>query len=175
MFVHQSSYLAPDPRLQILSVLGIKNLNLLFRGNKESLPLCMSWANRPANVSKVIGNLKGQSNEIFYLRFFHRWTSPKPLTRYLKIFSNLASNSRRYSRFLIDSPLLLIAESQYSPYCFIRRVVTLRFIIAESHYLLELSASATLACRLIRRVDTPRIVYYGESLLPASFIAESHC
>jgi hypothetical protein len=30
--------------------------------------------------------LKGQSNEIFYLRFFHRWTAPKPLTRYLKTF-----------------------------------------------------------------------------------------
>ncbi len=30
--------------------------------------------------------LKGQSNEIFYLQFFHRWTAPKPLTRYLKTF-----------------------------------------------------------------------------------------
>jgi hypothetical protein len=91
-----------------------------------------------------------------------------------KDFSNLASNSRRYSRFLIDSPLLFIAESWYSPYCLVRRVATLRFIIAGSHYLLELSAW-TLAYRLIRRVDTSRIVYYGESLLPASFIAESHC
>ncbi len=31
------------------------------------------------------------------------------------------------------------------------------------------------SCCLIRRVDTPHIVYYGESLLPASFIAGSHC
>jgi hypothetical protein len=30
--------------------------------------------------------LKGQPNDIFYLRFFHRWTSLKPLTRYLKTF-----------------------------------------------------------------------------------------
>jgi hypothetical protein len=81
----------------------------------------------------------------------------------LKDFSNLAS-SRRYSRFLIDSPLLFMAESQYSSYCLIRRVVTLRITKAGSHYLLELSAK-TLVCRLIRRVDTPCIVYYGESLL----------
>ncbi len=91
-----------------------------------------------------------------------------------KDFSNLASNSRRYSRFFIDSPLLFIAESQYSPYCLMHRVATLRFIKAGNHYLLELSA-LTLACRLIRRVDTRRIVYYGESLLPVPFIAESHC
>jgi hypothetical protein len=57
-----------------------------------------------------------------------------------KDFSNLTSNLRRYSRFLIDSPLLLIAESRYSLYCLIRRVATLLFIIAGSHYLLELSA-----------------------------------
>ncbi len=56
-----------------------------------------------------------------------------------KDFPNLhvASNLRRYSRFLIDSPPLFIAESQYSPYCLVRRVATLRFIIAGSHYLLQ--------------------------------------
>jgi hypothetical protein len=52
-----------------------------------------------------------------------------------KDFSNLASNSRRYSRFFIDFPLLFIVESQYSPYCLIRGVATLRFIMAGSHYL----------------------------------------
>ncbi len=57
-----------------------------------------------------------------------------------KDFLNLASNSRRYLRFFIDSPLLFIVESQYSPYCLIRRVATLRFIREGSHYLLELSA-----------------------------------
>ncbi len=30
--------------------------------------------------------LKGQSNEIFYLQFFHWWTPLKPLTRFLKTF-----------------------------------------------------------------------------------------
>ncbi len=75
---------------------------------------------------------KGQSNEICYFRFFHRWTHPKPLTRNLKTFRNLASNLKRYSRFLIDFLLLFMAESRYSPYCLIQRVVTLLLILAES-------------------------------------------
>ncbi len=91
-----------------------------------------------------------------------------------KGFSNLASNSVRYSRFFIDSPQYFIAESPYSPYCLLQRVVTLRIILAGSHPLLELS-TYTLTCRLIWRVNTPRINYYGESLLPASFTAGSHC
>jgi hypothetical protein len=45
-------------------------------------------------------SLKGQSNEIFYLPFFHWLTPLKPLTRFLK-----TSNSLRYSRFFINSPL----------------------------------------------------------------------
>jgi hypothetical protein len=81
--------------------------------------------------------LKGQSNEIFYLLLFHFSQATYSV---FKDFSNLASNSRRYSQFFIDSPLLFIAESQYSSYCFIPRVATLRFIIAGSHYLLVLSA-----------------------------------
>jgi hypothetical protein len=89
-------------------------------------------------------------------------------------FSNLASNSVRYSRFLIDSPQYFTAESPYSPYCLLRRVVTLRIILAGSHHLLALYAQ-TLTCRLIQRVNTPCIDYYGESLLPASFTAGSHC
>jgi hypothetical protein len=39
-------------------------------------------------------------------------------------FSNLASNSVRYSRFLIDSPQYFISESPYSLYCLLQRVVT---------------------------------------------------
>jgi hypothetical protein len=89
-------------------------------------------------------------------------------------FSNLASNSVRYSRFLIDSPQYFIVESPHSPYCLPWRVVTLRIILAGSHHLLALSAQ-TLAYRLMRRVNTPRTDYYGESLLPASFTAGSHC
>ncbi len=57
-----------------------------------------------------------------------------------KDFSNLASNSMSYLRFLIDSPLLFIAESLYSPYCLLQRVATLRIILERNHFLLELSA-----------------------------------
>jgi hypothetical protein len=69
------------------------------------------------------------------------------------------------------SPIFSLIESSQAP---LRRVVTLRIILAGSHRLLALSAQ-TLACRSIRRVNTPRIDYYGESLLPASFTAGSHC
>jgi hypothetical protein len=119
-------------------------------------------------------NIKGTVQRDFLPLFFSQMDFSQAPYSVFKDFPNLASNSKRYSRFLIDSPLLFIAESQYSAYCLIRRVATLRFIITGSHYSLELSAS-TLACRLIRRVDTPRIVYYRESLLSALFMAESHC
>jgi hypothetical protein len=37
-------------------------------------------------LSTWFTTLKEQSNEIFYLRFFHWWTPLKPLTRFLKTF-----------------------------------------------------------------------------------------
>ncbi len=106
--------------------------------------------------------LKGQSHEIFYLRFLHRWTS---LTRYLKTFRIWLQIRRVIAIFYWLSAIIM--ESQYSQYCLIRRV-------GES-LLSELSAE-TLACRLIResqyssyclirRVTTPGIIYSGESLL----------
>jgi hypothetical protein len=84
--------------------------------------------------------LKGTVQRDFLPPFFSQIDFSQAPYSVFKDFSNLASNSKRYSRFLIDSPLLFIAESRYSPYCLIRRVATLRFIIAGSHYLLELSA-----------------------------------
>jgi hypothetical protein len=57
-----------------------------------------------------------------------------------KDFSNLVLNSMRYSQFFIDSPPLFIAESRYSPYSLVRKVVTLCIVLVGSHYLLELSA-----------------------------------
>jgi hypothetical protein len=61
---------------------------------------------------------------------FHKTTPPEALINHLKIVSNKALNSRRCSRFLIDSPLynievsrdlLLykIVASQNSPLCYI--------------------------------------------------------
>jgi hypothetical protein len=55
-------------------------------------------------------------------------------------FSNLASSQWDIRDFFIDSPLLFISESRYSSYCLLRRVATLRIILAGSRYILELSA-----------------------------------
>ncbi len=118
--------------------------------------------------------LKGTVQWDFLSEIFSLMESSQAPYSVFKDFSNLASNSVRYSRFLIDSPQYFIPESSYSPYCLLRRVVTLRIILAGSHHLLALSAQ-TLTCHLIRRVNTPRIDYYGESLLPVSFTAGSHC
>jgi hypothetical protein len=84
--------------------------------------------------------LKGTVQRDFLPLFFSQIDFSQAPYSVFKDFSNLASNSRRYSRFLIDSPLLFIAESRYSLHCLIRRVATLRFIIAGSHCLLGLSA-----------------------------------
>jgi hypothetical protein len=118
--------------------------------------------------------LKGTVQWDFLSQIFSLMESSQALYSVFKDFSNLASNSVRYSRFLIDSLQYFIPESPCSPYCLLRRVVTLRIILAESHHLLALSAQ-TLTCHLIRRVNTPRIDYYGESLLRVSFTAGSHC
>ncbi len=118
--------------------------------------------------------LKGTVQRDFLSPIFSLMESSQAPYSLFNDFSNLASNSVRYSRFLIDSPQYFIAESPDSPYYLLRRVVTLRIILAGSHHLLAICAQ-TLACRLIRRVNTPRIDYYGESLFPASFTAGSHC
>jgi hypothetical protein len=82
--------------------------------------------------------LKGQSR--FLPPIFSQMDFSKAPYSVFKDFSNLVSNSMRYLRFFIDSLLLFIAESRYSPYCVIQRVATLHIIFAGKHYLLELSA-----------------------------------
>ncbi len=86
-------------------------------------------------------------------------------------FSNLASNSRRYSRFFIDSLLLFIAESQFSSYCLIRRVTitTPRGVTICWNYLHKLlpvvyTESQYFPYCLIRRVTSP-----------SAFTVASHC
>ncbi len=148
-------------------------------------------------------NLEGTVQRDFLSPIFSLMESSQVPFSVFNDFSNLASNLVRYSRFLIDSRQYFIAESPYSLYCLLWRVVTLRIILAGSHHLLALSAltlaccllrrvvtlriilagshhllalsALTLACCLIRRVNTPCIDCYRESLLPASFTAGSHC
>ncbi len=92
----------------------------------------------------------------------------------LKGFSNLASKSRRYSQFFVDSQLSYIAESWYSPYCSIWIFVTPRVVYGWELQMYELCAE-TLGCRLIWRVKTPIFFKNKESLFPALFVARSHC
>ncbi len=91
-------------------------------------------------VAYLRAQLKGTVQRDFLPPIFSQMDCSQAPYSVFKDFSNLASNLRRYLRFFIDSPLLFLAQSQYSPYCLVRRVATLRFIIAGSHYLLELSA-----------------------------------
>jgi hypothetical protein len=129
---------------------------------KESCP--------PLKISLAITHTVQQD---FFYDFLTDGLLPS-LLLVLKDFPKLTSNLRRYSRFLIDSLFLFFAECRHSPYCLIRRVATLRIIIAGSHYLLELSASS-LIFHLLQKGDTFCIIKYGESLLHALFIMGSHC
>jgi hypothetical protein len=83
----------------------------------------------------VISTLRDSPTRFLPPIFSQMGSSQAPYSVF-KDFSNLASNSMRYSRFFIDSPLLFTAESLYSPYCLLQTVATLRIILAGSHYLL---------------------------------------
>ncbi len=72
--------------------------------------------------------IKGTVQRDFLSPIFSLMESSQAPHSVFKDFSNLASNSVRYFRFLIDSPQYFIAESPYSPYCLLWRVVTLRII-----------------------------------------------
>jgi hypothetical protein len=93
-----------------------------------------------AGLAFTVRLLKGTVQRDFLSPIFSLIESSQAPYSVFKDFSNLASNSVGYSRFLIDSPQYFIAESPYSPYCLLRRVVTLRIILAGSHHLLALSA-----------------------------------
>ncbi len=84
--------------------------------------------------------IKGTVQRDFLSPIFSLMESSQAPYSVFKDFSTLASNSRRYSRFFIDSPQYFIAESPNSPYCLLRRVVTPRIILAGSHHLLALYA-----------------------------------
>jgi len=76
------------------------------------------------------------------------------------IFSILASYSRRYSYSKIDSPLSFTMESRCSSYRLLRRVETPRVVYYGESPRIINCKSSP--HRLLRRVVTPRIVYYAE-------------
>jgi hypothetical protein len=117
--------------------------SLLVCSGRWATASCSSRGRRAASRRDCRNSqrlLKGTVQRDFLSPIFSRMESSQAPYTVFKDFSNLASNSVRYSRFLIDSPQYFIAESPYSPYCLLRRVVTLRIILAGSHHLLELSA-----------------------------------
>ncbi len=87
-----------------------------------------------------ISDVKGTVQRELFPPHFSQLDSFQASSSVFENFSNLASNSMRYSQFSIDSLLLFIAESRYSPYHVLQRVATLHIVVAGSHYLLELSA-----------------------------------
>jgi hypothetical protein len=69
-------------------------------------------------------------------------------------FWNLTSIPGNIHDFYIDSPLSFVAESQYSPYCFMWRVVTPCVEYNEELHMNEICAEI-LGFHLIQRADTP--------------------
>ncbi len=93
-----------------------------------------------STAKKMDTCFKGTVQRDFLSPIFSLMESSQAPYSVFKDFQNLAPNSVRYSRFFIDSPQYFIAESPYSPYCLLRRVMTLRIILAGIHHLFALSA-----------------------------------
>jgi hypothetical protein len=87
-------------------------------------------------ISNLLQYLKGTVERNNLPPIFHRQTPPKPLSRYLKTFRNWLQFDEIFA-VLIDSPLLLTAESRYSPY---ESCDSSHHSPAGNHFLLELSA-----------------------------------
>ncbi len=123
---------------------------------------------------RVMGYLKGQSNEIFYLHFFHRWTSPKPLTRYLKTFRiqlrirgdirDFLLTLRYYLQRRVILPVLFNTQSCDSPVHYSGESLFVRIIRINTRLSFNTESRYSPYC-LLCRVLTPRIVYSEESLL----------
>jgi hypothetical protein len=103
---------------------------------------------------------------MFYFHFFPYEQAPSwPLTRYtVRVLSEFASNSRRYSRyFWVDSLLSFVAECRYPAY----------------HLVMSAAALCIVYCKAARcysnySTKIPRIMYIKrESISPIYFISQS--
>ncbi len=122
----------------------------------------------------TLNTLKRQSNKIFYLRFFHRWTPPKPLNHYLKTFPiclwirgdvcNFLLTLLNYSWQRVDTHIMFNTESRDSPHHYSWESLFVRIICINSRLSLNTERWYSPYC-LIWRVTTH----------PASFIVGSHC
>ncbi len=78
--------------------------------------------------------IKGQSNEVVCLWFFHEWF--KPFIGIWRLFEFGFDFAEIFVIF-INSLLLFPAESWYCPYCLIQRVATPRIVQGGSYYCLN--------------------------------------
>ncbi len=117
--------------------------------------------------------LKEQPNKIFCLSFVHEWLPSKLLTRYLKAFQIWLKVEEKFAIFdwlsaifysgELILPVLFCMESCNSSHHLLRGVTNVWIVLCRNSGL-----------PFNTEVDTPRIVYYGKSLLPVLFIAGSH-
>jgi hypothetical protein len=136
---------------------------------------------RETKIAKVCF-LKGQSNEIFYLWFFHWWTPLKPLTRFLKTFRIwlriqwdihdiwMTLRCNIYCSGESIFPVLFTTESCDSPHHFGGESPFVSIICIKSRLSFNTESQYS-PDWLLRRVTTPHLIYSGESLLTA----ESYC
>jgi hypothetical protein len=139
--------------------------------------------------SKNMGHLRlhfwlpavtNRKESIFFISYRDspkRFSSKAPYLVF-KDFLNLASNSVRYSRFLIHSPLqftysgelilpiLFTTESCDSPHHFSRESPFVSIICLNSRLSFNTESQYFSYC-LLQRVTTPHLIYSGESLLTA--------
>jgi hypothetical protein len=115
--------------------------------------------------------LMGQSNEIFYLRFFTDGLLPSPLLDIKTFFAFGLEFEEIFAVFdwlsaIIYSgesilPILLNMESCDSPYHYSEESLFIRIICINSRLSFNTKSRYSLFF-LMRRVTTPRIVYSGE-------------
>ncbi len=122
----------------------------------------------------AIHHIKGTGQRDFLPPIFSLMDSSQATYSIFKDFSNLASNSVRYSQFFINSakifsresifPVLFTTESCDSPHHFGGESPFVSNICINFRLLFNTESQYS-PYWLLRRVTTPRLIYSGESLL----------
>ncbi len=133
-----------------------------LRKTSEELQVCNMSLKSETRVFSFISNisspthLNGQSNEIFRLWFFRNGLFPSLILNILRLFEFVFEFEEIFAIFDLRFAIIY-AESPYSLYCLIWRVVTALIVYSRELKMNELCTEA-LGSRLIRRVETPRFV-----------------
>jgi hypothetical protein len=120
------------------------------------------------------GLLKGTVQRDFLSPIFSLMESSQAPYLVFNDFSNFASNSVRYSQFLIDSAVFYSGESIFPELFTTESSGSPHHIGGESPFVSIICTNSRLSFNteshyspywLLRRVTTPRLIYSGESLL----------